>query len=77
MILGGWTTLSINEIDTGIDGFIRQEVPELQYAKIIDVSTQVVAGMKYKYSYDDGNGSVWSVIVWDQDWENLKQIMSI
>ena len=77
MILGGWTTLSINEIDTGIDGFIRQEVPELQYAKIIDVSTQVVTGMKYKYSYDDGNGSVWSVIVWDQDWENLKQIMSI
>ena len=74
--MGAYETIELTAIDKEIDSYIRQQLPQLEDATLYAAEHQVVSGMNYKYSYQNGDQST-TVVVWDQPWTKLRQITSI
>ena len=75
-MLGAYEKIELSAIDKEIDSYIREQLPQLKDATLYAAQHQVVAGMNYKYSYQNGD-SITTVVVWDQPWTKLRQITSI
>jgi len=66
---------------TQVDGFpavnnyVLSQHPELMYAKVTKVSTQIVAGTSFYITYETAT-TVYNVVVWQKTWENFIQITS-
>ncbi len=53
------------------DAFVRAKVPALANATLESFTTQVVAGVNYRFTYGGYEGEV---EVWVKSWENFMQI---
>jgi hypothetical protein len=73
----GYTTVPLAQANSQIDNYIRSQIPGLQSAVLVSAETQSSnGGTNYIYTYSLGT-TLYSVLVWDQTVNNLRQIQGI
>jgi hypothetical protein len=77
-MVGGFSDYAVTGLDDNhktIDTFIRANVPRVANWKLVHISQQVVAGMNYCYTYQEGStdqhgkdSNSEEICVWSQPW---------
>lgn len=72
MLCGGIANQNVNdlgELAQDADNYIRENVPELKEAKLVQFRSQVVSGSMYYFTYEL-NGVQTEAKAWSQPWLN-------
>lgn len=76
LLVGGWGNVDPADANSEMDEAIRERIPELKDAKLIEAETQVVSGINYRNTYLLDN-TKYVVTLWDQPWENNRSITAV
>lgn len=65
------------QLPPNVDAFVRRQKPELRGARVLTVTSQVVAGTKYSIVYgNDITKTRWNVEVLSQPWLRTLKLLS-
>ena len=75
ILVGGYSDRN-KRVPPHIDALVKRSHPELRFATILNVQSQVVAGTNYKITYKGLRNDLYQAVVFEQPWTRTLRITS-